>query len=377
MREIFSQALGAAKAYLRHADLYLLTLALISSGYGMLLIYSATRSYETNRFVYVQLAAILVGLCAFVIISLVDIDLFSRFWMLFFVLNLVFLASLAIFGVGGDTVGNKSWIRFNGFIGIQPAEVGKILFIFTLSQHLSLLKDHLNRPSSLLQLSAHALITAAFVYVFSDDLGMTLAYVFIFVVMIYAAGLAKRFILIGTALVLCATPVVWNFFLKSYQKTRILVIFNPSLDPDTAYHALQSQIALGAGQLTGRGFLQGRQTQYSILPTKHTDFIFSVAGEEFGFLGCMLVILLLSLLILRIFYVAYKSSSDFSFLVCVGIGGMLLFQTFVNIGMCVGLTPVIGLTLPLFSYGGSSIATTFTALGIVSGIRMRARPSWL
>ncbi|MDP4109350.1 MAG: FtsW/RodA/SpoVE family cell cycle protein [Bacillota bacterium] len=375
MQEFFTQIKTAVKNYLRQADLYLLVLALLSSGFGMVLIYSATRSYDTNHYMYIQLAALLIGLCAFIVISFIDIDLISNLWVWLFCLNLVLLASLAFLGVGAETVGNKSWIRF-GPIGIQPAEIGKIIFIFTLSQHLSLLKDRLNRLPSIMQLSLHALITAAFVYVFSEDLGMTLAYLFIFVVMIFAAGLANRYIFIGAGLLIGMAPVAWHF-LKGYQKTRILVIFNPSLDPDTAYHALQSQIALGAGQLTGRGFLQGRQTQYSILPTKHTDFIFSVAGEEFGFLGCMIVIGLLSLLILRIFYVAFKSSSDFSYLVCIGIGGMLLFQTFVNIGMCVGITPVIGLTLPLFSYGGSSMVTTFTVLGIVSGIRMRGRPKWL
>ncbi|MCX7614812.1 MAG: rod shape-determining protein RodA [Clostridiales bacterium] len=376
MIQVMRQITVFLKNVLRHADLYLLFLALLSSGFGMVLIYSATRSFDTNRYVIIQFAAILVGLLVYIIISFLDIDLFSRIWVWLFLINLVLLASLAVLGVGGETVGNNSWIRFAG-IGIQPAEIGKIIFIFTLSQHITLLRDRLNRLSSLFQLALHTMIIAGFVYIFSGDLGMTLAYPFIFLVMLFAAGLANRYIIIGTALSLGIAPLIWKFFLKDYQKSRILVVFNPSLDPAKAYHALQSKIALGAGQLTGRGFLQGRQTQYSVLPSKHTDFIFSVAGEEFGFIGCMIVIGLLSLLILRIFYVAYKSSSGFSYLVCIGIGGMLFFQTFVNIGMCVGITPVIGLTLPLFSSGGSSIVTTFTALGIVSGIRMRGQPKWL
>lgn len=375
MRSFFEQLGKRIKTYFKHVDLYLIFLSLLSSGFGLLLIYSATRSYDTNKYMIVQAGAIFLGFICYIIASLIDIDTVAKLWIWLFFANLILLASLYFLGVDGGT-GNRSWIRF-GPIGIQPAEVGKVIFIVTFAQHIHILHDKLNHILSVLQLCAHAMITAAFVYLFSKDLGMTLVFLFIFVIMLFAAGLKYRYFVIGGALLAAISPLIWKYFLGTFQKNRILVVFDPSIDPDTAFHALQSQIALGAGRLLGRGYLQGTQTQYNILPTKHTDFIFSVAGEEFGFLGCMIIIALLSLLILRIFYVSYKATSDVSNLVCIGIGGMLLFQTFINIGMCLGIMPVIGLTLPLYSYGGSSILTTYVALGIVAGVRMRGKPSWL
>ena len=174
----------------------------------------------------------------------------------------------------------------------------------------------------------------------------------------------------GGALCAAAFPIIWNF-LDQFQRNRILVVFNPSVDEAVSWQAEQSKIAIGGGQLVGRGFLQGTQTQFSRLPAKHTDCIFAVAGEEFGFIGCMLIILLLILIVLRIFYISWRASTRFSSLVCAGVGSMFLFQSIINIGMCLGVTPVIGLTLPFFSYGGSSLVTMFVSVGIIAGIRMR------
>lgn len=358
--------------YLKTTDLYLLFLSLICSGFGLVLIYSATYSLETKKYLVVQAAAIGLGLVCFVIASLIDIDHISPLWKWLYVFNILLLGSLYFFGVSGDT-GNKSWIRFMG-IGIQPAEFGKIIFVFTLSQHINLLREKLSKPSSVLQLLIHAGLVIGCIIVFSGDMGMALAYCFIFVAMLFAAGLHWTWFASGAAALIPAIPLLWNYVLKGYMKTRILVLFDPTIDKDVAHQGVQSKIALGAGQLTGQGFLQGRQTQYSLLPAKRTDFIFSVCGEEFGFIGCMAIISLLTLLILRIFYVSFKAKSTFSFLACVGIGSMFLFQSVLNIAMCAGVAPVIGLTLPFFSYGGSSIVTMYAAVGMVAGVRMRERP---
>jgi len=364
--------------YIRRTDLYLLSLAVITSSIGLVLIYSATRSYETNQYVYIQAAAIAIGVVVYILTSLIDIESIAVFWKILLIINILFIGSLLIFGVGSESVGNNSWIRFKFLpIGIQPAEIGKLIFIITFSQHCFILRDRINSLRSIILLFVHAAVMVFAVYFCSEDLGMALSYMFVCIIILFATGLKLRWFAIGGALCALAVPVVWNFFLKGYHKDRILVVFDPTIDPDKAYHALQSQIALGAGEITGKGFLQGRQTQFSVLPTKHTDFIFSVAGEEFGFIGCITIILLLALIIIRVFYVAHKYGSDFSSLLCMGVGGMILFQTFVNIGMCLGVSPVIGLTLPFLSYGGTSIVTMFASLGIVAGARIRQKPSWL
>ena len=174
-----------------------------------------------------------------------------------------------------------------------------------------------------------------------------------------------------------SVPVLWNFVLQDYQIKRILVLFDPSIDPDLARQTTYGKIAIGSGQISGQGLTQGSMTQMQRVPENQTDYIFSVAGEELGLIGCMLIILLLTLLILRLFYISYRASTSFSALLAVGVAGMFLFQTFMNIFMNVGLLPVMGLTLPFFSYGGTSVVTMYAALGIAAGVRMREKPSWL
>lgn len=362
--------------YIKKVDLYLLGISLICSVFGLFLIYSATSSYSTNKFVLVQAFAIGLGVVAFIISSLIDVDHFGGAWKWLFVLNLLFQCTLFIFGTGIDTTGSNGWIRFAG-IGIQPSEIGKIIFVFTFSMHVNILKEHLNHWSSLIALGIHAGVTIVAVVATSSDMGMAIAYAIIAFVILFIGGISWKWILGALSSVVLAVPVLWNFILKEYHKLRILVIFDPSLDPDKAYQGLQSQTAIGAGGLTGSGYMEGTLTQFGGLPAKHTDFIFSVAAEELGFIGAMAIIILLSILILRLFYVCFVAPSLFSSLICAGIAGMFLFQVIQNILMCLAITPVIGLTLPFFSYGGTSILTMFVAIGIVAGIRMREKPDHL
>ena len=308
--------------------------------------------------------------------SLVDFENLSRFWKIFFVLNLLLQLLIIPFGSEGDT-GNRSWIRFQSIgLGIQPAEFGKVIFIFTFAAHINQLKEKLNSPFSVLQLLAHFGVIAAAVFVPTKDLGMAVTYALIFAIMMFSSGLNWKWIggmgLAGMA----AVPVLWSF-LEDYQRNRILVLFDPAISEKIYYQTERSILALGSGQLFGSGYLQGAQIQGNRLPAKSTDFIFSVVGEEFGFMGCCAVMILLSALVFRIFYDAAHCDSRFSYLSCAGIGSMLMVQILINLGMCAGVAPVIGLTLPLFSYGGSSIVTVFGALGMVAGFVLRQRPAWL
>lgn len=359
--------------YITHTDLYLWGLSLICSGYGLVLIFSATRSYETNRYMLVQGFAILLGMLAFVIMSLFDLETIFPIWPWVLGLNVLFQLMLIPFGT--DAGGNRSWIVL-GPLSLQPAEIGKLLFVFTLASHITLVKDNINHWKTIVMLGGHLVLMMGVIMVTSSDLGMALAYFAIFVITLFAAGLSLKWFAAGTILSIASVPVLWQV-LSNYQKLRIMVLFDPAVDPERAYQATQSKIAIGAGQMYGTGYLNGNQIQHSMLPAKQTDFIFSVAGEELGFIGSIAIVILLSLLILRLFYVSYKADTPFSSMLVIGIAGMFLFQTFENIFMCLGLFPVMGLTLPFFSYGGSSVVTMFATVGIAAGVRMREKPSWL
>ncbi len=361
--------------YLRHTDLYLLFIALCCSAFGAVLIYSATRTMEDpNRYIIIQLVSVAIGIGVFILMSLFDLEEMSRYWKWFILANIV-LQALLYTPFGASEGGNHSWLRF-GPIGIQPGEIGKVFFIFTFAAHIAQEYDRLNHWRTLLMLGIHLGIVAAAVFIPSSDAGVTLTYLFIFIIMLFGAGLSLKWFAGGAVVLLASVPFVWHI-VSGFRLDRILVLFDPSINDDVAWQTLKSKMTIGAGQIFGEGFLQGNQIQHSNFPGKHTDFIFSVAGEEFGFIGCLVIMILLCLLILRLFYVSLTANSTFSATLTIGIAGMFLSQTFENILMCVGLFPVVGITLPLFSYGGSSVITMYAALGIAAGVRMRQKPSWL
>lgn len=361
--------------YFRHTDLYLLFLALCCSAFGAVLLYSATRTMENpDRYLAVQLASVGIGVVVFILMSLFDLEDMSRYWKWFVLLNIAFQLLLYT-PFGASEGGNHSWLRF-GPVGIQPGEIGKVIFIFTFAAHLAHEFDRLNHWRTLLALAVHLAVVAGAVFIPSSDAGVTLSYLFIFVIMLFGAGLSLKWFAGGAVVLLASVPFVWHL-VSGFRLDRILVLFDPTINEEVAWQTLKSKLAIGAGRISGSGYLQGNQMQHSNFPGKHTDFIFSVAGEEFGFVGCIIIIALLCLLILRLFYVSLTANSTFSAVLTIGIAGMFLSQTFENILMCIGLFPVVGITLPLFSYGGSSVITMYAALGIAAGVRMREKPSWL
>lgn len=364
------------RKYLKQIDLCMIIFAIMATIYGVILITSATWTKNPMSYVRIQVVAACIGLVIFFVLSMFDLDSICALWKPIYVLNLLLIGSLIIFGEGAATTGNRAWIRF-GSIGIQPAEFGKILFILSLSGHAYSLREEIRSFKALAFLCAHAAVIVVMIVAISHDMGSALVYIMIFLVVMFCAGIKLRWFAVAFGLFAAAAPFLWKFILRGDQKRRILSVFNPELDPlGTGYHAIQSKIALGSGQFTGRGLFQGTQTQYGYLPAKQTDFIFSVAGEEFGMIGCLIIMALLTVIIMRCIIVARRSHGTASSLVCIGVAAMLIFQTFENIGMCIGFMPVIGLTLPFFSYGGSSIMTVFIAIGLVNSAKMRV-PDWL
>ena len=217
------------------------------------------------------------------------------------------------------------------------------------------------------------------IVVASEDLGVALQYLFIFVIMAFVGGVSLLWFLGAGAVLLVASPFLWQF-LSYDRRSRIWVLFDPRIDAaaqDQRYQMNRSLRALQNGGVTGQGLYHGSMVQSGSIPAQHTDLIFSSIGEELGMLGCMAVLILLTAIIIRIIHVGIKSGNYMNRLICVGIAGMLTAQVFINIGVCIGLVPVIGLTLPFFSYGGTSVLTMYAALGIAAGVRMREKPSWL
>ena len=364
--------------FLKRVDMLLFTLCLVAAVLGLVVISSATRTMGPSYF-YVQLAAMLIGIGLYFLFTVIDADIIADQWPLLVVTELALLLLLIPFGIGDDT-GNTGWIRFFG-VGIQPSEIVKVIYIVLSARHISYLKGYrnLNSPLSVMQLAAHFGILFVLILFVSSDLGSALVFFFIFAVMMFMAGLKLYWFLFGGAAMAVVVPLAWNNFLTTRQKERILAPYIPDvIDPDgygITWQPKQAQIALSSGRLTGTGLFQGTQTQSSALDSKHADFIFACIGEELGMIGCLTVILLLVLIIIRCVYVGLRCHSTFGMLICFGVAAMVTFQMFDSIGMCIGLTPVIGLTLPFFSYGGSSMFSTFAAMGIVSGIHYRPKPS--
>lgn len=371
------KATSLAKDFFARADILLLVLCTACTIFGIVVIASATLSTDSLQQVYVQTLALFVGLGLFVLFTYIDIDTLADNWVMLCVFNVVFLLVLLPFGVSGDS-GNNGWLRFFG-IGIQPTEVVKVVYIIVMARHITYLKTKrdLNSFSSAAQLVVHFGAIFGLILVTSRDLGSASVFFVIFLVMLFAAGFKWYWFVIGFACIAAVIPFAWTHVLSDYQRDRLLVPYVPSIDPDNSginWQANLSKISLASGQLTGKGWGNGPQSQ-SARAGKHTDFIFGVIGEEMGMIACVLVIAVLVIIAIRCIQVGLRSGTPLGMLVCFGVAGTILFQTFENTGMCMGITPVIGITLPFISYGGSSIVSLFAAMGIVSGIKYKRKPT--
>lgn len=374
MKKIFPKI----KEFFKRADMVLFTLCIICSIFGIAVIASATRSMNSSQYVVVQTACMFIGIALFVLFTIVDLDIIADKWMILIGFE-AFLMFLLLTPLGyADDTGNRAWLRL-GVVGVQPSEVVKVSFIVVMAKHITYLKSYknLNSVLSIGQLAAHCFITVGVIVAISGDMGSALVYVFLFIVMLFAAGVKLYWFIIGMAGVAAVVPVFWTKILNQNYRNRIMVPYNNEIDPTgtgIGWQARQSKIALANGEFWGMGYGEGMKSQSQYLPAKQTDFIFSVIGEELGMIACIVVVALLLAIIGRCLYIGIKSKNTMSMLVCFGVAGSMIFQTFENICMCIGVAPVIGITLPFFSYGGSSMFSMFAAMGLVSGVKYRPKP---
>jgi len=358
------------KKYLASLDWFLIVAVILTTVYGLVLVKSATNPMNTNRYIIVQSLAMCLGIASMLIMAKIDYCHVLKYTKYLYVLAVLGMAAVLIFGVGEEETGRGSWIRLPGIpISIQPSEIVKILYIVCFAKRINSIKENINHPKNIAVTVLYAGIII--ILIVMDNLGSALIFMFITVAMLFIAGVSLWYFLAFAAVVVPLTPVIWSF-LDEYQRMRILVSFTPELDPKGfGWQVLRSMDAIGSGGLSGTGFQNGYITQRELLPKQQTDFIFATAGEEFGFLGALLVIVLLSIVFIRIFYVSLRSRNDVGSLMCVGVLSMFIAQSVVNIGMCLAMMPVIGITLPFFSYGGSSIISCYLAVGVILSVHSR------
>lgn len=369
--------LNAAKRFFARTDWVLLALCLAASIYGVVMINSATKLSGSGNYT-TQLIALALGVGVYVLVSFVDMEILAEHQTFLVLFGAFFLALLYPFGFEGDT-GNKSWMSIPLLpFNLQPAEYCKILYIIVVARITTIYQERINSLPCILRLGLVSALFVGLIVVISKDAGVALIYVFVFIIMALTSGFSLIWFALAGAGIAVIFPILWSSSLiREDQKNRILVLFDESIDPEglgVRWQTSRSLSAISGGGLTGQGLMNGTQTQSNHIPAQHTDFIFAVIAEELGFLGCVLCIGLLVAIILRIIYIGTHAQSFFYRQICIGIAAMLLFQILINIGMCLGVMPVIGLTLPFFSYGGSSILSLFIAMGVISSVKMHPSP---
>ncbi len=350
---------------------WLLILVLALSAVGVLVIYSANhgRPEEYFRSLYIkQIYWILYGLVAMVLAIVVDYRVLSRHAYLIYIITLLGLVYVL---VNGTVVsGSRRWIHI-GSVSIQISEFAKIALIIVLAKYFESGKMQGQFQFRDLIIPAMLTIIIGGLIVVQPDLGTTMIIFFIFVIFLTAIEFNYRTLLKLFSLGILLTPFLW-FFLKDYQKSRVLTLFNPELDPlGAGYHTIQSKIAIGSGELWGKGLFAGTQSRLNFLPEKHTDFIFSVFAEETGFAGVLILLSIYLVIIMKGLHIAFRAADRFGLFMALGLIGSIAFYVIFNIGMTIGLFPVTGVPLPLMSYGGSALVTNFFAIGLLLNIEMR------
>jgi rod shape determining protein RodA len=343
---------------------------LLMVGIGILTIYSsnalATSAFRKGLYLR-QMTWLGIGMVCLAVACMVSYRNLARFAYVIF--GVTFAALIVVLVMGKVGLGAQRWIRI-GPLSFQPSEFAKLALILYLARYFDDHRDSLHHPRTML---LPAGLTAVFMLLVlkQPDLGTALLLGFISVAMFLLVGLRIRYLLplIGGGALLA--PVVWTF-LKEYQRRRILVFLNPDVDPlGASYHIAQSKIAVGSGGFLGKGWLGATQSQLNFLPLNHTDFIFAVLSEQWGFLGCLVVLLLLFYVVTRGLQIARDCTDLFASLLAAGISLMIGIQALINIAMVLGMLPVVGIPLPLLSYGGSSLLVTLLGLGLLMNIHMR------
>lgn len=358
----------------RRVDWVLLLCTTVLSVISLVTVYGAVDNFGMSK-LKMQFAMTVLGVILTFIIANLDYHVIvDRLWMFMLIFSVGLLGLTLVAGDTGAGVetANKSWLTIPIVgIAIQPSEFVKITFICTFAKHLHTVRATINKLKTLLLLGAHALLIVGLILV-SGDLGVALVYMALVLIMLFCAGLHWGYFAGVGGAVAVAFPFLWDF-LATYQQDRIVVGFNPELDPkDKGWQPLLSKQCIENGGLFGVGWQSGGD--YEELTASHTDFILATVCEKFGFLGGLLVIATLAALVMRILWIGRQASHDYGMLIAVGVAAVIIAQTLENVGMCLAILPVVGITLPFLSCGGSSLLATYLLVGMVHSVKSHKPP---
>lgn len=355
--------------YIRETDKLFLILCTFASLYGCLAVYSSTRYLDTMRPVLVQALCMIIGIVAAIIISNIDFERFTKHWYVFAVLGVIPVILTFFIGWAPEGTDDKAWLDL-GITTFQPSELLKICFIITFAAHLSAVKPKINKIKTLILVCLHGAFPVLLIHFQGDD-GTALVFAVMVLCMMCAAGVSlKYFILAFTALIVCS-PVIYFVIMNDEQRQRLVSMFDIESDiMGATYQQYRGRMALANGGFSGQGLFRGSLTQVGGVPEGQNDFIFVSIGEELGFLGCMAVLIALAAICLRAINVARNCTKQSGKIICVGFFSMILAQIVINVGMCIALLPVIGVTLPFFSAGGTSLICIYLGVGLVLSVYM-------
>ena len=366
------------KKYFSVVDKWLLFFCTSISVIGILCQYSLVNSKQAStlnigdRVALVQVLASILGITAAIIISNFDYHFMAKLWKLYMPVSVMLVILTFFIGMQVDeTIDDKAWLRLPFGLTFQPSELLKICFILAFAYHLSTVRNELNKPTTLFFLCLHGAFPVVLIHFQGDD-GTALIFLFIFLTMIFAAGLSWKYIIAAIPIVAAAVPIGWQYFLTDDQRTRFLAVyFSEYADPLGAdYQQRLSRISIGLGQLQGEGLFQ---ESYWYVPKMHNDFVFSFICQALGFAGALVVLSLLFGICFRAIYDAKIALDPLGAYICYGVFAMFFFQCIINIGMCISVLPVIGITLPLLSAGGTSISITYLGIGLLLSVHVHRR----
>ncbi len=357
--------------FVRESDKVLLSLCFFASAYGCMAVLSATNYMGSSRAVIVQAFCMFAGIVAACVISTIDLEYFSKYWYLAAAVGLIPVILTFFIGFAPEGTDDKAWLNL-GFTTFQPSELMKICFVVTFSTHLAKVRRDINKLKNLLPVCAHGALPVLLIFI-QGDAGTALVFAVMVLFMLMAAGVSWKYFVAAFSAALVASPIAYFFILNDDHRKRIINMFDIDADiQGVGWQQYRGRLALANGGFTGQGYMNGTLTQMGKagVPEGHNDFIFVTIGEELGFLGCLVVLVLLVAIVLRCLKTAKISTKDEGKYICVGIFSMLLAQTVINIGMCTSLTPVIGITLPFFSAGGTSLLCLYLGIGLVLNVYM-------
>lgn len=356
---------------MKYCDKILWLIIILISSYSLLLVKSISR--ENFNYFTVQFLSVIIGIICACFLQILNYKILVKFSRIIAIVSIFLILCTLFLGIkieGSMGVNARAWLALPGGITFQPSELVKIGFIITFSYHVSEIKKNNNfkKFKDIIYLGIHALMPVILTHLQGDD-GAAIIFFCIAFVILFLSGLPIKYFVLLVFLLILVVPVLWKFVLVDYQKKRILTQFNPESDPlNMGYQQIQSMLSIGSGGVLGQGIFNGPRVANNVVPVQESDFIFSVAGEELGFIGCALILLLILILIFRISYISKISQEITGTYICFGFIGLISMQSIFNLGMCLSLLPVMGVTLPFMSVGGSSVVCLFLGIGIIQNI---------